>query len=88
MHIVSKQKEAEMAMWKRRSKYDPMKAAAEDRRKKEEAKRLAQAQQLGVVGMPTERYDFFYLYSFVDWSFVVRPCKRYTNNSYIFQTIF
>ncbi|XP_075161809.1 uncharacterized protein LOC142234526 isoform X2 [Haematobia irritans] len=53
---VSKQKEAEMAMWKRRSKYDPMKAAAEDRRKKEEAKRMAQAQQLGVVGaMPTER---------------------------------
>ncbi|KAM7357763.1 uncharacterized protein ACRADG_002984 isoform 2-T12 [Cochliomyia hominivorax] len=52
---VSKQKEAEMAMWKRRSKYDPMKAAAEDRRKKEEAKRLAQAQQLGVVGMPSER---------------------------------
>ncbi|XP_059217297.1 uncharacterized protein LOC106089216 isoform X2 [Stomoxys calcitrans] len=53
---VSKQKEAEMAMWKRRSKYDPMKAAAEDRRKKEEAKRLAQTQQLGVVGaMPTER---------------------------------
>uniref|UniRef100_T1PEB7 Uncharacterized protein n=1 Tax=Musca domestica TaxID=7370 RepID=T1PEB7_MUSDO len=51
---VSKQKEAEMAMWKRRSKYDPMKAAAEDRRKKEEAKRLAQAQQMGVVGMPTE----------------------------------
>lgn len=30
-----------MAMWKRRSKYDPMKAAAEDRRKKEEAKKLA-----------------------------------------------
>lgn len=54
-NIVSKQKEAEMAMWKRRSKYDPMKAAAEDRRKKEEAKRLAQAQQLGVVGMPSER---------------------------------
>ncbi|XP_037811934.1 uncharacterized protein LOC119603814 isoform X1 [Lucilia sericata] len=51
---VSKQKEAEMAMWKRRSKYDPMKAAAEDRRKKEEAKRIVQAQQLGVVSMPSE----------------------------------
>ncbi|KMY98961.1 uncharacterized protein LOC6737644 isoform X2 [Drosophila simulans] len=36
---VNKQKEAEMAMWKRRSTYDPMKAAAEDRRKKEEARR-------------------------------------------------
>ncbi|KAI8122380.1 hypothetical protein CVS40_6816 [Lucilia cuprina] len=43
-----------MAMWKRRSKYDPMKAAAEDRRKKEEAKRVVQAQQLGVVSMPSE----------------------------------
>lgn len=32
-----------MAMWKRRSTYDPMKAAAEDRRKKEEARR-AQSQ--------------------------------------------
>lgn len=33
-----------MAMWKRRSTYDPMKAAAEDRRKKEEARR-AQSNQ-------------------------------------------
>ncbi|KAL5292081.1 hypothetical protein ACFFRR_011089 [Megaselia abdita] len=39
---VNKQKEAELEMWKRRAKYDPMKAAAEDKRKKEEAKRLAQ----------------------------------------------
>lgn len=29
-------------MWKRRAKYDPMKAAAEDKKKKEEAKRLTQ----------------------------------------------
>lgn len=29
-------------MWKRRAKYDPMKSAAEDRKRKEEAKRLAQ----------------------------------------------
>uniref|UniRef100_A0A6P4FQY5 Uncharacterized protein LOC108050434 n=1 Tax=Drosophila rhopaloa TaxID=1041015 RepID=A0A6P4FQY5_DRORH len=36
---MNKQKEAEMAMWKRRSTYDPMKAAAEDRRRKEEARR-------------------------------------------------
>ncbi|XP_030571416.1 uncharacterized protein LOC115770309 isoform X2 [Drosophila novamexicana] len=36
---VNKQKEAEMVMWKRRSTYDPMKAAAEDRRRKEEARR-------------------------------------------------
>lgn len=45
---VNKQKEAEMVMWKRRSTYDPMKAAAEDRRRKEEARRAqtqAQAQQ-------------------------------------------
>ncbi|KAL9903201.1 uncharacterized protein ACN2A1_004165 isoform 1-T8 [Glossina fuscipes fuscipes] len=53
---ASKQKEVEMAMWKRRSKYDPMKAAAEDRRKREEAKRLAaQTQQLGAIAMPIER---------------------------------
>lgn len=32
-----------MVMWKRRSTYDPMKAAAEDRRRKEEARR-AQSQ--------------------------------------------
>ncbi|KAM8709316.1 hypothetical protein ACLKA7_016168 [Drosophila subpalustris] len=37
---VNKQKEAEMVMWKRRSTYDPMKAAAEDRRRKEEARRV------------------------------------------------
>ncbi|XP_017843345.2 uncharacterized protein LOC108600339 isoform X1 [Drosophila busckii] len=36
---VNKQKEVEMVMWKRRSTYDPMKAAAEDRRRKEEARR-------------------------------------------------
>lgn len=54
MHFtVTKQKEAEMAMWKRRSTYDPMKAAAEDRRKKEEAKRLALAKNMGE--MPCER---------------------------------
>ncbi|XP_037931247.1 uncharacterized protein LOC119666050 isoform X1 [Teleopsis dalmanni] len=38
---VTKQKEAELAMWKRRATYDPMKAAAEDRRRKEEAKKMA-----------------------------------------------
>ncbi|XP_067613456.1 uncharacterized protein [Eurosta solidaginis] len=43
---ATKQKEAEMAMWKRRSTYDPMKAAAEDRRRKEEAKRLALAKNM------------------------------------------
>ncbi|KAH8418737.1 hypothetical protein KR222_006019 [Zaprionus bogoriensis] len=41
--VGCKQKEAEMVMWKRRSTYDPMKAAAEDRRRKEEARR-AQSQ--------------------------------------------
>ncbi|XP_054735380.1 uncharacterized protein LOC129242644 [Anastrepha obliqua] len=49
---VTKQKEAEMAMWKRRSTYDPMKAAAEDRRKKEEAKRMAITKNIGE--MPCE----------------------------------
>ncbi|XP_017059735.1 uncharacterized protein LOC108100387 isoform X2 [Drosophila ficusphila] len=54
---VNKQKEAEMAMWKRRSTYDPMKAAAEDRRKKEEARRAQnEAQrQINDDEMPFER---------------------------------
>lgn len=38
-------KEAELAMWKRRASYDPMKAAAEGKRKQEESKRQAQVQQ-------------------------------------------
>uniref|UniRef100_A0A1L8DCP7 Uncharacterized protein n=1 Tax=Nyssomyia neivai TaxID=330878 RepID=A0A1L8DCP7_9DIPT len=38
-------KEAELAMWKRRASYDPMKAALEGKRKQDEAKRLAQQQQ-------------------------------------------
>jgi len=34
-----------MVMWKRRSTYDPMKAAAEDRRRKEEARRAQSLSQ-------------------------------------------
>ncbi|XP_041564438.1 uncharacterized protein LOC108150233 isoform X2 [Drosophila elegans] len=56
---VNKQKEAEMAMWKRRSTYDPMKAAAEDRRRKEEARRAQSEAQRQindeVDDMPFER---------------------------------
>ncbi len=33
-------------MWKRRASYDPMKAAAEDRKRKEEAKRQVQQSKL------------------------------------------
>lgn len=40
--LVAKQKENELAMWRRRATYDPMKAAAEGRRKQEEAKRTTQ----------------------------------------------
>jgi hypothetical protein len=43
---VKNPKEIELAMWKRRASYDPLKAAAEGKRKAEEAKRLAQQQQL------------------------------------------
>ncbi|XP_059607579.1 uncharacterized protein LOC132255522 [Phlebotomus argentipes] len=44
--IAQKQaKEAELAMWKRRASYDPMKAALEGKRKQDEARRLAQQQQ-------------------------------------------
>lgn len=38
----SKLREVELAMWKRRATYDPMKAAAEGRKKLEEAKKAAQ----------------------------------------------
>lgn len=44
--LVKNAKEIELAMWKRRASYDPLKAAAEGRRKAEEAKRLAQQQQM------------------------------------------
>lgn len=44
--LAQKAKEAELAMWKRRANYDPMKAAAEDRKKKEEAKRNVQQSKL------------------------------------------
>jgi len=48
-----------MAMWKRRSTYDPMKAAAEDRRKKEEARRAQSEAQRQINDevdeMPFER---------------------------------
>lgn len=37
-------KEAELAMWKRRASYDPMKAAMEGKKKQEEAKRQVQQQ--------------------------------------------
>lgn len=40
--IEVKVREQEMAMWKRRTTYDPMKAAAEGRKKQEEAKKVAQ----------------------------------------------
>lgn len=35
---------AELAAWKRRTSYDPLKAANEGKKKAEEAKRLAQQQ--------------------------------------------
>ena len=44
--LVKNTKEIELAMWKRRASYDPLKAAAEGRKKAEEAKRLAQQQQM------------------------------------------
>lgn len=36
---AQKAKEQELEMWKRRAKYDPMKAAAEGKRKQEEARK-------------------------------------------------
>lgn len=43
-----------MVMWKRRSTYDPMKAAAEDRRRKEEARR-AQSQSQSQAHLHAQR---------------------------------
>lgn len=47
--VVKNAKEVELAMWKRRASYDPLKAAAEGRRKAEEAKRMAQQQQQQMI---------------------------------------
>lgn len=44
----------ELAMWRRRATYDPMKAAAEGRKKQEEAKKAAQTSKL------SDRYVFDY----------------------------
>lgn len=38
----TKAREVELAMWRRRATYDPMKAAAEGRKKQEEAKKSVQ----------------------------------------------
>lgn len=40
--LEAKAREQELAMWKRRATYDPMKAAAEGRKKQEEAKKTTQ----------------------------------------------
>lgn len=42
----SKAREVELAMWRRRATYDPMKAAAEGRKKQEEAKKAVQSSKL------------------------------------------
>ncbi|XP_032309518.1 uncharacterized protein LOC6507879 isoform X1 [Drosophila ananassae] len=65
---VNKQKEAEMAMWKRRSTYDPMKAAAEDRRKKEEARRAQTQVQRQINDVADE----------VPFESVLRPANNLT----------
>lgn len=36
-------REAELAMWKRRASYDPMKAAAEGKKKQDEARKALQS---------------------------------------------
>lgn len=42
VRLETKAREAELAMWRRRATYDPMKAAAEGRKKQEEAKKISQ----------------------------------------------
>lgn len=48
---VKNSKELELAMWKRRASYDPLKAAAEGKKKADEAKRTIQQQMM----MSTDR---------------------------------
>lgn len=55
---VAKQKENELAMWRRRATYDPMKAAAEGRRKQEEAKRTTQPKTSDRQTIDSYRGDF------------------------------
>ncbi|XP_055313191.1 uncharacterized protein LOC129574762 isoform X2 [Sitodiplosis mosellana] len=43
----TKAREQELAMWRRRATYDPMKAAAEGRKKQEEAKKSVQSTKFG-----------------------------------------
>lgn len=45
--IDTKAREQDLAMWRRRATYDPMKAAAEGRKKQEEAKKVAQSNKFG-----------------------------------------
>lgn len=42
VRLETRAREAELAMWRRRATYDPMKAAAEGRKKQEEAKKISQ----------------------------------------------
>lgn len=55
-------------MWKRRASYDPMKAAAEDRKKKEEAKRQVQQSKLSerfamlIAFCIVLKYSYSYMY--------------------------
>lgn len=42
VRLETKAREIELAMWRRRATYDPMKAAAEGRKKQEEAKKSTQ----------------------------------------------
>lgn len=56
----SKSREAELAMWKRRATYDPMKAAAEGRKKQEETKKQKPSRERYILHRTS---DFFYTFS-------------------------
>ncbi|GAB0092022.1 hypothetical protein DMENIID0001_069650 [Sergentomyia squamirostris] len=53
-------KETELAMWKRRASYDPMKAALEGKKKQDEARRLAQQSKLGESSSAVLRSQSFH----------------------------
>lgn len=54
-------REAELAMWKRRASYDPMKAAAEGKKKQEEARKALHTSKFN------ERFDRFLLIFMCIW---------------------
>lgn len=72
-------KEAELAMWRKRASYDPMKAAAEGKKKQDIARRSSQ--QSKYCDNRCESFAFFYVlcYIYIDILRRVPPLKKSEN---------